>query len=356
MNKKTLFLVDDSAANLTLADGILSREYTVYTFNSGERMFKLLEKVRPDLILLDIEMPELDGHGVLSLLKANKETSEIPVIFLTAHNNEDSEIKGFSMGVVDYITKPFSPPRLLKRIESHLAMEAQRKELAKYSKNLEKMVEEGTQKLVTLKNVLMETMSELVEHRDMVTGGHIERTQLYVGIMLDAMIEKGVYKQEIEQIDANLARQSSQLHDIGKISVKDSILMKPGRLTEDEFEEIKQHTKFGERIIAKIQEKVVDSDFLEYAKVFAAFHHEKWDGSGYHTGLRGQDIPLLGRVMAIADVYDALTTSRPYKDAFPHEKAVDIIQKDRGTHFDPALVDLFLEFQDKFEEIANNNS
>ncbi|MCL2350451.1 MAG: HD domain-containing protein, partial [Defluviitaleaceae bacterium] len=280
----------------------------------------------------------------------------IPVIFLTAHNNEDSEIKGFSMGVVDYIKKPFSPPRLLKRIESHLAMEAQRKELAKYSKNLEKMVEEGTQKLVTLKNVLMETMSELVEHRDMVTGGHIERTQLYVGIMLDAMIEKGVYKQEIEQIDANLARQSSQLHDIGKISVKDSILMKPGRLTEDEFEEIKQHTKFGERIIAKIQEKVVDSDFLEYAKVFAAFHHEKWDGSGYHTGLRGQDIPLLGRVMAIADVYDALTTSRPYKDAFPHEKAVDIIQKDRGTHFDPALVDLFLEFQDKFEEIANNNS
>ncbi|MCL2201904.1 MAG: response regulator, partial [Oscillospiraceae bacterium] len=305
-----------------------------------------LEKQVPDLILLDVEMPGMDGYEVLARLKANKATEHIPVIFLTALSSDDTELKGLSKGAVDYITKPFSPPLLLKRIELHL-------QLVDYRSNLEQLVEQKTDEVVALKNAVLRTTAELVEHRDSTTGDHIDRTQSYIKILLDASKKYDIYKEDLASLDENLVLQSSQLHDVGKISIKDSILLKTGTLTAEEFEEMKSHTTFGESIILNIKESTAGvSDFLDYAMVFAVSHHEKWDGSGYPKGLAGEDIPLLGRIMAIADVYDALVTDRPYKKAYPHDVATSTIRDGSGSHFDPALVELFLKVSTEFEKIS----
>ena len=350
--RKTIFLVDDNETNLIMGKNALSELYSVYTLSSGFRLFKILEKLIPDLILLDVEMPDMGGHEVLAQLKSNPRTSHVPVIFLTALNSEETEIKGLSMGAVDYIIKPFSPPLLLKRIELHLLVESQKRELINYSSNLEQMVQEKTDQVVALKNAVLKTTAELVEHRDTLTGHHIERTQRYIKILIEAMEQCNVYGAEISSMDGSLVLQSSQLHDVGKIKIRDSILLKPGLLTQEEFEEMKSHTTFGEHIIIRMQESTPDSDFLEYARIFAVSHHEKWDGSGYPKGLTGKEIPLLGRIMAIVDVYDALVTDRPYKSAFPHTQAIGIIESSRGTHFDPDLTDLFLKVHSDFEKVA----
>jgi len=318
----------------------------------------MLKKIIPDLILLDIEMPEMDGYEVIKNLKsdANPLISDIPVIFLTSLDNEDTEYHGLSLGALDYIAKPFSPPLLLKRLELHLLLQTQKRELVFINNNLEDIVEEKTRTIVDLKNILLSTMAELVEHRDEITGGHIERTRRYIKVLMDGMKEYNIYQDEMRNVDEELVLQSSQLHDLGKISISDTILFKPGKLTPDEFDEIKKHTTFGGRIISGIINKTPDSDFLQYAKIFAETHHEKWDGSGYPYGLKGYDIPLFGRLMAIADVYDALVTDRPYKKAFPHSDAVQIILEGSNKHFDPILVDLFLKVHHEFVRVANEVS
>lgn len=351
-NRKTIFLVDDNLTNLTLGKNALAEHYNVFTLNSGARLLKMLEKNIPDIILLDVEMPEMDGYEVIKKLKAQKETANIPVIFLTAKTDGQSELLGLSLGAIDYITKPFTPSLLLKRIEVHLLLEAQRLELEKYNSDLQKLVAEKTDMVVELKNAILKTMAELVECRDDVTGAHIERTQGYLAIMLDALIKFGVYADEVKEWDIELVLQSAQLHDVGKIHIKDSILNKPGKLTAEEFEEIKTHTVYGEEVIERIKRRTSDRQFLEYAKTLIGSHHEKWDGSGYPHGLQGEEIPLLGRLMAIADVYDALVSERPYKNAYSHEEAVDIILKGRGTHFDPELIDLFVKVSDEFKAVG----
>jgi len=244
---------------------------------------------------------------------------------------------------------------LLKRIEIHLLVEQQKRELVLFNSNLNEMVEEKTKAVLELKGAILETMAELVECRDDITGGHIERTMNYLNVMIKALSAKKIYAEEVSSWDIGLIVQSSQLHDVGKIAVKDCILNKPGKLSEEEFEEVKKHTTFGENVINKIGRSITEQEFLNYAKVFAVSHHEKWDGTGYPKGLKGENIPLLGRIMAIADVYDALVSSRPYKAALSHKESVDIILNGRGTHFDPVLVDLFVEVSDKFEEISNSN-
>ena len=351
-SKKTIFLVDDSITNLIVGENILSDTYNVVTLNLGRRVFDMLKKITPDLILLDIEMPEMDGYEVIKRLKADPETAQIPVIFLTGLDDDETEYEGLSLGAIDYIAKPFSPPLLLKRIEVHLLVEAQKQDLLYINNNLETIVEEKVKTIMELKNTFLSTMADLVEHRDETTGGHIERTQKYLKILMEAMRKQGVYQKEMSLVDEELALQSSQLHDLGKISISDSILFKPGKLTYEEFEEIKKHTTFGGKIISKIINKMPDSDFLQYAKVFAETHHEKWDGSGYPQGLAGHDIPLFGRLMAIADVYDALVTDRPYKSAYTHSQAVEIIYEGKGKHFDPALVGLFMKYHAEFEKAA----
>jgi len=354
-DKKLVILVDDNLANLKIGNNYLEEKYIVATAPSAAKMFSLLKNNNPAIIILDIDMPEMNGYEAIKVLKTNPETKNIPVIFLTAKTESDDELEGLSLGAVDYITKPFNPDLLLKRIEVHLLVEGQRKilekqaaELKNFNDNLRIMVEEKTQNVLELQNALLKTMAELVECRDDITGGHIERTQRGIKILLEEIRKHGVYLEETKDWDVDLLLQSSQLHDVGKISIDDSILKKPGKLTDKEFNEMKKHASFGEEIIKKIETLAKESDFLNYAKIFAASHHERWDGAGYPRGLKGNEIPLLGRIMAIADVYDALTSVRPYKIAFPHEEAVLIITKASGTQFDPALIEIFTRAAEQF--------
>ena len=347
-----MFIVDDDMTNLTVGAEALAYSYNVFTFNSGGLVLKRLERHIPDLILLDVDMPEMSGYEVIELIKGKKETEHVPVIFLTAKSDCKSELEGLSLGAIDYIIKPFSPPLLLKRIEVHLLVESQRKELQDFNENLLEMVEAKTRTVVELQNAIINAMTRLVDRRDDITGGHIERTQSYMGVMLDKVLERGLFKNESLCWDLNMVVQSTQLHDIGKIAIRDNILLKPGRLTSEEFESIKKHTMVGEDVILEIERNTSEHKFLEYAKVFAATHHERWDGSGYPRGLAGEDIPLLGRIMAIVDVYDALVSDRPYKNKLSHKEAVTIITDGRGTHFDPVICDIFLSVADQFKRIA----
>ena len=354
--KKIIFLVDDDVTNLTIGKKALSGTYNVITLDSGARLFSMLEKVTPDLILLDVNMPAMGGYEVIRTLKSsdsNHRYANIPVIFLTALMDEKSELEGLSLGAIDYITKPFSVPLLLQRIDVHLLVESQKKELVNFNNNLQEMVDDRTEAIVKLKNAFLSTMAELVESRDSITGGHIDRTQMYMKVMIDAMRRLRVYERELSELNEDGILISCMLHDVGKISIKDAILNKPGKLTEDEFESMKAHTTFGEQIIQNIKNKTEDSEFLEYARIFAISHHEKWDGSGYPKGLKAEEIPLLGRIMAIVDVYDALVEERPYKPPFTHEKAVQIILEGKGLHFDPKLVDLFTDVNEEFLKVAN---
>ncbi|MDR1688431.1 MAG: response regulator [Clostridiales bacterium] len=350
--RQKVMLVDDNITNLTVGKNALQDKYDVFTIPSGEKLLKILERSVPDLILLDIDMPEMTGYDVIKILKETENTAKIPVIFLTAKTDPEDEIKGLSLGAIDYIIKPFSPPLLQKRIEMHLLVEQQAKQLQDYNDNLQEMVAAKTKTVFELQNAILQTVAELVECRDDITGGHIERTQSFLKIMLNKLIAEGAFKDIISTWELEFLVQSAQLHDVGKISIKDSVLGKPGRLTPEEFEEMKKHTVFGESIIEKIEKNTTEQTFLTHAKIFAGTHHEKWDGTGYPKGLKGESIPLQGRIMAIADVYDALISERPYKRAFTHDEAVKIICEGSGTQFDPILVGYFIEVADEFNEVA----
>ncbi|MCL2755214.1 MAG: response regulator [Oscillospiraceae bacterium] len=357
--RKRIIFVDDQVSNLMIGRNVLSANYDVFTVPSSKKMFELMDKVYPDLILLDVEMPDMDGYETVVRLKENATYKDIPVIFLTAKTDSSSELKGLNLGAIDYITKPFSPPLLLKRIEVHLLilsqriqLEKQKKQLQSYNENLEETVKEKTKTITELQNAVLETVAELVEARDDVTGGHIERTQSYLKILFDGLRESGIYADIIKSWDVDMVIQSAQLHDVGKISVNENILNKPGRLTAEEFEEMKKHTSVGGKIIEHIQERTSEHSFLKFCKSMAVSHHERWDGNGYPCGLKGEDIPLEGRLMAIVDVYDALVSERPYKKAFSHEEAVNIIKDGSGTQFDPTLIELFIREQERFSETA----
>lgn len=352
--RKKILLVDDNITNLTIGRNVLGEKYDVFTIPSGEKLFKMLERVMPDLILLDIEMPEMNGYEVIKKLKADDRLKTVPVIFLTAKNDDGSELEGLSLGAIDYISKPFSPLLLLKRIEVHLLVESQKRELEEYNNNLQEMVRQKTAAVVSLQNAVLQTVAELVEYRDHITGSHVERTQNFLKLLIRSMIMRGVYADRARSWDNDNFYQSAQLHDVGKIVIKDSILQKPGKLTAEEFDEMKKHTTFGGMVIDRIAKKTEEQSFLENAKIFAHTHHEKWDGSGYPLGLSGEDIPLQGRIMAIADVYDALISERPYKKPFSHAEAVSIITAESGTHFEPALVDIFKSAEKLFEKISEH--
>ncbi|MCL2264891.1 MAG: response regulator [Treponema sp.] len=334
---KTIFVVDDNNINLLSADEALSGDYQVYTMPSAAGMFELLKDVKPDIILLDILMPDMDGFKALKKLKSIVEYVEIPVIFVTSRNDSITESLGLELGAVDFITKPFSAPVLLNRIKTHL--------------EIEDIIHERTESLKKLKNGILSVLANMVENRDEITGKHIERTTCYIKLLLDAMFENEVYIDEIARWDIELAVSSARLHDIGKIVITDMILKKPESLTDDEFDTIKTHAAEGEKIIDKIIMESGDDIFLQYAKLFAGYHHERWDGTGYPYGLKGNEIPLQGRIMAIADVYDALVSKRPYKKAFPHNEAVKIITNNSGKHFDPELIRIFLLCEKEFEKV-----
>ena len=353
-DRKKVILVDDNPINLKLARNTLMGKYDVFTVPSAEKLFQLLEKTMPDIILLDVLMPEMNGYEAIQVLKSDPRTADIPVIFLTSKSDTNSELEGFIQGAVDYVSKPFSPQLLLKRVDVHVLVESQKNELKYMNDNLQHLVEEKTEEVVKLQTAILKTMSNLVEYRDDVTGGHIERTELLLKILIKEMVDTKVYEDILKSWDHDLLLQSAQLHDVGKIAIKDSILMKPGPLTEEEREEMKKHAAFGETVIEKIQEDAIESVFLSHAKIMAGTHHERWDGKGYPRGISGVNIPLQGRLMAIVDVYDALISERPYKKAMPTEEALKIIKQSSGSQFDPALVDVFITVVNKNSPLINN--
>jgi putative two-component system response regulator len=360
-SRKVIMLVDDNETNLKIGKDMLKEHYKVYPILSADILFDVLEDVYPDMILLDIEMPEMDGYEALKKLKGNLKWADVPVIFLTAKSEEGCELVGLSLGAVDYITKPFSAPLLLKRIENHLLTRAQEEKLLRFNDELLALLDQRTLHVLKLQTAVLSTVADLVEFRDGVTGGHISRTQQYLEILLDQMAEDGVYSKEISAWDMNFLLPSAQLHDVGKIAVSDAILNKPGKLTPEEFEIMKGHSSAGVEAIRRIEEKTTDQPFDEYsflrhARLFAGGHHEKWDGSGYPAGLKGTDIPLEGRLMAIVDVYDALVSKRSYKRPFSTEEARRIIEGEKGTSFDPTLVDVFSKVADKFADAVKNST
>jgi len=350
--RQKIMLVDDNKASLILGKSILEKYYDVYALPSADKLFEFLKRVTPDLILLDIEMPGISGYDAITILKGDKQYADIPVIFVTAKTSEEDEYDGLSLGAIDYVTKPFVPALLLRRIENHLLIQKQKARLRDFNDNLLKMVKEKTRQIFDLHSAIVGSMADFVEFRDNFTGWHIRRTQEYLKVLVEQLIKDGIYTEELLAWDMDIILLSSQLHDVGKISISDTILNKPGKLTSEEFVIMKTHPQRGVEVIENMERFGCFADFLGCAKTFAGTHHEKWDGSGYPYGMKDLNIPLEGRIMAIADVYDALITVRPYKKAFSAEESAQIIIEGTGTHFDPILVETFAKLQDDFAAIA----
>jgi len=350
--RQKIMLVDDNKANLIMGKNILNKYYEVYALPSGEKLIECLKRVTPDLILLDIEMPGMNGYETIKVLKADKRYTDIPVIFVTAKTSESDEFDGLALGAIDYVAKPFAPLLLLKRIENQLLIQRQKAKLRDFNDNLLEKVKDKTREVFGLKNAIISTVADLMEFRDNSTGWHVSRTQKYLEILTGKLLKNGVYANELLSWNMDLILPSAQLHDVGKISITDAILNKSGKLTQEEFEIMKTHVQKGVEAIERMEKFSQFSDFLESAKIFAGTHHEKWDGSGYPCGLKGLEIPLEGRIMAIADVYDALISVRPYKTAFSAGEAEKIIINGSGIQFDPAIIGVFKELTDEFEDIA----
>lgn len=334
-----ILVVDDVTENIDILMATLKDEYKITAALNGEKALELAQaKSPPDLVLLDIMMPGIDGYEVCRRLKSNEETRSIPIIFLTALNEDKNEAKGLQLGAVDYIIKPFNPELVKTRVHNHL-------ELKRHRDHLEDLVEDRTAQLREahgqLKKASLDTIYRLAraaEYKDQDTGVHIRRMAQYAVAL----------SRELDLDDARVESISYAvpMHDIGKLGIPDRILLKPGALTEEEFAIMQQHTTIGAKILEKS-----DSSFIKEAEVIALTHHEKWDGSGYPNRLKGMDIPLVGGIAAISDVFDALTARRPYKEPFPVEKSLGIIKEGRGRHFNPDIVDAFLNIEDEIVSI-----
>jgi len=354
MTRPTLLVVDDTPENLQLMNGLLRQTYRVRLATNGEACVELaLQAPQPDLILLDIMMPGIDGYETCRRLKADSRTSQIPVIFLTAMNDERDQEEGFRCGCVDFITKPISPPLTLARVATHLSLKHATDRLTDRNRSLKEEVERRTLEIQKVQDVTIMVMASLAETRDNETGMHIRRTQNYVKVLAEGLREASPYSDQLDEAMIALLYKSAPLHDIGKVGIPDGILLKPGKLTSEEFMTMKRHAELGANIIASAEQSLeTPSSFLRFAREIAHHHHENWDGSGYPAGLAGEGIPLSARLMAVADVYDALISKRCYKLPMTHGEACDLITTDSGRKFDPVLVEMFQRKADDFAAIA----
>ena len=342
-DKHTILVVDDTPDNLTLMNGLLRDLYKVKVAPSGLKALQILASgPPPDLILLDIMMPEMDGFEVLCRLRESMATREIPVIFLTAMDATQDETRGLELGAVDYITKPISPAIVMARVHNHLQLKVARDFLKNQSHYLEREIEKRTSEILAVQEVTIRTMAALAETRDNETGNHIRRTQHYVRALAQHLQNHPHFQHQLDDATIDAIFKSAPLHDIGKVGIPDHILLKPGKLTAAEFDTMKRHTTLGRDAIRQAEEELGKTmPFLHHAKEIAFCHHERWDGSGYPQGLAGEDIPIEARVVTVADVFDALTSVRPYKKAWAPEDAMAHIAAQAGQHFDPELVHLF---------------
>jgi len=354
--KPSILLVDDAPENLELIGGILSSDYRVKVAPSGERALKILAgDDLPDLILLDVMMPGLSGWDVCRSIKLDKRLEPIPVIFLTSKSEMDDERAGLELGAVDYITKPISPPILQARITTHLRLKQAGDFLRDNNAYLSAEVERRTAEISALQDVTVVAMASLAETRDNETGNHIRRTQLYIKELAEKLQGHPKFAHYLTDEQIRILVRSAPLHDIGKVGIPDRILLKPGRLDHEEFEIMKTHTTIGRDAIADAERAMpFKSVFLQCAREIALSHQEKWDGSGYPEGLIGEEIPISARLMAVADVYDALISKRHYKEPMSHEEALAIIAEGSGTHFDPVIADAFLSASEKIQAIAES--
>jgi putative two-component system response regulator len=365
--EKTIQVVDDTKENLTVIGELLEPHYRVRLALSGERALKVAQlDPRPDLILLDVMMPEMDGYAVLERLRAIPAMHDIPVIFVTAMNAMEDEEKGLRLGAVDYVTKPIRPAILLARVNTHVELKQARDWLQDQNGYLESEVRRRMWENDLIKDVSLNALAMLAEKRDNETGNHLHRTQHYVEALMLQLSDHPRFRDHLNPRQRTLIGKAVPLHDIGKVGVPDQILLKPARLTPDEFEIIKTHAQIGADAIEDAIQRVLGNDsellkseredsplaFLEMARKVALYHHEKWDGTGYPHGLAGDDIPVCGRLMAVADVFDAVISRRHYKEAMPIDEVVKIISEGRGKHFDPDIVDAFMGLQDLFVEIS----
>jgi putative two-component system response regulator len=324
-----ILIVDDNLTNLKNTALQLTGLFSVILAKSGKQALHICETQCPDLVLLDIDMPEMDGFETMSQMRNIAQMAGVPVIFLTANHNSESELRALENGAVDFITKPYEKSILLHRVNLHLRLQ-------KYQLYLEKTVKE-------LENSLITSFSEIIERRDEETSGHVQRTSKYVEITGELLMKKGYFIRDFDEIGLDMMVRAAPLHDIGKIGISDTILLKPGFLTKAEFDAMKSHAKIGADILKTMYQRTPTLYYLECGRMIALYHHEKYDGSGYPYGIKGDEIPLCARIMALADVYDALVSDRIYRKAMSHDEAFEIIVKGDGTHFDPRIVEVFRE-------------
>ena len=356
-----ILAIDDAPANLFTLGEALDGEFELQIATSGQSGLNLAGQTPPDLILLDVMMPGLDGYEVCRRLKANPDTRDIPVVFLTSLESAVDEEYGLSLGAEDFIHKPVSPPVVLARVRNHLLLANAKRELKRHNGELELLVAERTQEIVRRDQQLIAAQTAtitafcaLAEARDNETGNHIRRTQNYVLALAEKLRTHPRFRRTLDDETIQLLFKSAPLHDVGKVAIPDAILLKPGKLNADEWEIMKQHSTAGRNAIVTAARELGESDgtFLGFAAEIAYCHHERWDGRGYPRGLAGEAIPLSARLMAVADVYDALISKRVYKDAYSHQQSIDLMAAERGSHFDPDVLDAMLSIAGQFDGIA----
>ncbi len=338
--KNTVLLVDDIPANIKILVGALRDNYRLVVATSGADAIRAAIEKRPDLILLDVLMPGIDGYDVCKRLKSQRETADIPIIFVTAMDEEKDETRGFLLGAVDYIVKPVNPVIVKARVQTHIALRMAQRELQHHRDELEEIVLERTRELRETQIEITNRLVQAAEYHDHQTSRHITRMAHYCVILGRA---HGMKEHEL-----TLFFHASAMHDIGKLGISDAILHKKGTLTPDEFDEMKRHTLIGADLLFGS-----DNELMNMAHLIALTHHEKWDGTGFPLGLREEEIPFSGRIAALCDVFDALSSKRPYKDAWPLSEAKKVIVEQKGIHFDPYVVELFLVNYGKIEEVYN---
>ncbi len=365
-HKPTILIVDDTPQNLSLLGDLLQPHYRVRAANSGERALRTAAShPRPDLILLDIMMPDMDGYEVLRRLQVDEATRTIPVIFITAMDSSENEEQGLALGAVDYITKPINPAIVLARVQAHLELKFARDRLTNQNEWLEEEIARRMRENLLIQDLSLRALAGIAEARDNETGHHIIRTQSYIETLGRHLQGHPHFCHVLAAPHLEMLVKAAPLHDIGKVGIPDAILLKPGKLTSEEFEIMKQHPRIGAEAIRKAMEDALRSvdtkmmeqaisafSFLRVAHEISLSHHEKWDGSGYPEGLAGDAIPVAGRLMALADVFDALISRRVYKPPMDIDDATKIIVEGSGKHFDPDIVDAFLACRDQFAKIA----
>ena len=349
---ETVMLVDDTPANLRLLHEILSLEgYRVVAFPSGALALKAAAVEPPDIILLDIMMPEMNGYEVCRLLKLHKAIKDVPVIFISALSNPMDKVSAFTCGGVDYITKPFQQEEIVSRVRIHLQIRAMQRDLERQNESLEELVQQKVQEIIGTQLAVVFALSKLTEARDYETGRHLEHVRIFCRELGRELQKNPGYSEIITKDFLQNIYCASPLHDIGKVGIPDEILLKNGKFTPQEYEIMKRHAEIGANTLEMVQREHPGNSFIIMGIEITRYHHEKWDGSGYPDGLKGQDIPLAARIMALADAYDAMRSERPYKLPFSHEKCCGIISQDSGTHFDPAVVEACLRIENQLSEI-----